>query len=155
MTTRVRAAAARLWARFWFAIDEQQVSPFMYVFGIGFIFAGIYGPTVAHYDPPLTLQGSMTPGYVAVWYWLLLVGPALALIGKSLKGRLTHAGLILQLTGDMTVSLALLAYVVASFHVETWGHGAFGPFLGSSFCAAACITITHDVRALLNVERTK
>lgn len=145
----------RLIRRFWQAIDAESVVLFQYVFGVVFILAGLYGIFVADHEPPLTLRGSMGDFDVRIWYWLNIVGPLVCLIGKSMTGDLTYAGMWMQLTGDLTLTLALLAYISGTVQTESWGKGAYGAFLGLALCISAAITVTRDVRRLHAVERHK
>lgn len=145
----------RLLDRFWVAIDAEGVALFQYVFGAVFILAGLYGLFIAGHKPPLTLRGSMAGVDVTIWYWLNIIGPVCSLTGKSLKKQLTYAGMWMQLTGDLTLTMSLLAYIVATVQVETWGEGAYGAFLGTALCISAGITVTRDVRRLRAVELLK
>jgi hypothetical protein len=155
MPERVRATVKNLWARYWYAVDSQHVVIFQFIFGTMFILAGINGIFAAHAEPPMTLHGSMDALDVRIWYWLLIVGPLSSLTGKCMRGSLTYAGTWMELTGDVTISLALLAYITGTVQVESWGKGGFGAFLGAGFCIAAAVTVTRDVRELLRVERAK
>lgn len=143
----------RLIDRFWLAVDAESVVLFQYVFGTVFIFAGLYGIFIAHREPPLTLRGSMGAVDVRIWYWLNVAGPTLSLAGKCLRGRLIYAGMWMQLTGDLVLSLALLAYIAGTVEVESWGRGGYGAFLGTAMCISAVITVTRDVRRLRAVEK--
>lgn len=149
----VRASMRRMMVRFWFAVDAESVVLFQYVFGAVFITWGLYGTFVADSEPPLTLQGAMGGTDVAIWYWLLVAGPLLSLTGKCMYGDLTYAGMLMQLTGDLVLSLALLAYVTGTVQIETWGRGAAGAFLGTALCISAAITLTRDVRRLIANEK--
>lgn len=151
--SRTRAAASRLWERFWSAVDAEVVTVFQYVFGVIFVAAGVYGIFVAKQQPPLSLRGSMSHMDLRMFYWLNIVGPFLALIGKTTKGTLTYAGMWLQLAGDITITIALLAFITGTVQVESWGKGAYGAFLGAAMFACAVITVTRDVRRLLQVEK--
>lgn len=145
----------RLIDRFWMAIDAEGVGLFQYVFGAVFILAGLYGLFIAGHKPPLTLRGSMAGVDVTIWYWLNIIGPLCSLTGKTLKGQLTYAGMWMQLTGDLTLTMSLLAYIVATVQVESWGKGAYGAFLGTALGISAVITVTRDVRRLRAVEMLK
>lgn len=151
----MRASVQRLVTRFWHAVDAEGVGLFQYVFGAVFMLAGIYGILVAGNKPPLTLRGSMAGFDVTIWYWLNIIGPLCSLTGKALKGQLTYAGMWMQFTGDLTLTISLLAYIAATVQVETWGEGAYGAFLGAALCISAAITVTRDVRRLRAVERLK
>lgn len=139
--------------RFWSLIDAESVVLFQFVFGVGFVLAGLYGIFIANAEPPLTLQGSMGRMDVGLWYWLNVAGPVCSLIGKCLKGDLTYAGMWMQLTGDVTLAIALLAYIAGTVEVESWGKGAYGAFLAAVLCVSAALTVTRDVRRLLGVEQ--
>lgn len=148
-----RSFTRRLIDRFWSLIDSEDVGLFLYVFGVGFILAGIYGIVVADFKPPITLHGPMTHASVDIWYWLNILGPVVSLTGKSLRGNFIYTGMWLQLSGDITITLALLAYVAGTVQVESWGKGAYGAFLGAAFCISASMLVTRDVRRLLAVEK--
>lgn len=149
----MRASMKLLVTRFWSAVDAESVVLFQFVFGACFILAGVYGIFIANGDPPLTLRDSMGGMDVRVWYWLNLLGPLGSLLGKCMKGSLTYAGMWMQLTFDLVLSLALLAYIAGTVQTESWGHGAYGAFLGAALCISAVITVTRDVRRLRVVER--
>lgn len=155
MPDRARATLRRLATRFWFAVDAEGVALFQYVFGAIFLLAGLYGIFIAGHKPPLTLRGSMGGVDVTIWYWLNVIGPLCSLTGKSMKGQLTYAGMWMQLTGDLTLAMSLLSYIVATVEVEKWGEGAYGAFLGAALCLSAAITVTRDIRRLRAVERMK
>lgn len=140
-------------ARFWAAIDAEAVLLFQFVFGIIFILAGLYGIFVADAEPPLTLRGSMGHMDVQIWYWLNVAGPTCSLIGKCARGRLIYSGMWMQLTGDVVMSVALLAYIAGTVQVESWGKGAYGAFLAAALCISAALTVTRDVRRLRMVEK--
>lgn len=155
MSDRARVTLQRLVTRFWIAVDAEGVALFQYVFGAIFLLAGLYGLFIAGHKPPLTLRGSMVGVDVTIWYWLNIMGPLCSLTGKSLKGQLTYAGMWMQLTGDLTLTMSLLAYIAATVQIETWGEGAYGAFLGAALCISAAITVTRDIRRLRAVERMK
>jgi hypothetical protein len=147
------ATVRRIMDRFWRLVDAESVVLFQYIFGTIFMLAGVYGIFIANAEPPLTLRGSMGHMDVRIWYWLNVTGPGCSLIGKCMRGRLTYAGMWMQLTGDAVISLALLAYISGTVEVESWGHGAYGAFLGAALCLCAGVTVTRDVRRLLGVEQ--
>jgi hypothetical protein len=154
MPDRVRAAAKRIWDRFWIVVDDEAVVLFKYIFGVIFIAAGLYGIFVAGQQPPLSMRGAMGHMDVRIWYWLNVLGPLCSLAGKSMRGDLEYAGMWLQLGGDLAVTLFLLAYITGTVQVESWGNGAaYGAFLGMGFFFAAIIMVTRDVRRLLQVEK--
>jgi hypothetical protein len=148
-----RRLTRRLIDRFWSLVDSEDVGLFLYVFGVGFILAGAYGIVVADLQPPLTLKGPMSTMSVDIWYWLNILGPLVSLTGKSLRGNFIYTGMWLQLSGDITVTLALLAYVAGTVQVESWGKGAYGAFLGTAFCISAGLLVTRDLRRLRAVEK--
>lgn len=150
---RTRRAVKRVWDRFWIAIDSEAVILFQYVFGVIFIAAGLYGIFVAKQQPPLSLRGSVGHLDIRIWYWLNVAGPVLSLVGKTLAGRLIYAGMWLQLGGNLTITLVLMAYISGTVQIESWGKGGYGAFLGAALFASAVLTVTRDVRRLLQVEK--
>lgn len=150
---RTRSAVKRAWDRFWHALDSEAVILFQYVFGVIFVAAGLYGVFVANLQPPLSLRGSVGHLDIRIWYWLNVAGPVISLLGKSMAGRLTYAGMWLQLGGNLIITLALLAYISGTVQVESWGKGGYGAFLGAALFSCAVLTVTRDVRRLLQVEK--
>lgn len=152
---RFRAASSRLLNRFWEVLDADNIILFQAVFGAAFILCGLNGLFISHFQAPLTLKGQMGQTYVALWYGLLVLGPLACLVGKSLHNRLIYAGHLLQITGDVTVALVLLAYITGTVQSEPIGHGGFGAFGGMAFFVSALLFITRDIRRLRAVGKSK
>lgn len=143
----------RLLGRFWHAVDTEGVVLFQFVFGAWFIGGGINGALVADFQPPLTLQGQMDTYSIEAWYCLLVVGPIIALLGRVAYGRLRYAGMWLCLTGDLVITLELLAYITGTVHVESLGKGGFGAFTAGALCTSGGLTLLRDVRRLGGIEK--
>lgn len=152
---RARASVRLALARFWVAVDTTSITLFQVVFGTAFILCGINGIFLADREPPITLRGTMGSIYIDLWYALLILGPLVCAVGKVLSHRLTYAGQMLQFTGDVTVAMALLAYISGTIRTEPIGHGGFGAFGATALFISAVLFITRDVRQLWIVEKGK
>lgn len=143
-------------SRFWSAVDSESVGLFQWLFYVCFIVLGIYALTIANQQAPLTLR-SMGGVNIEVWYWLNIVGPGICLFGKLLRRSVfAHAGMSLELGGDIGVAFALAAYNTATVHAESWGRGMYGAFpLGTATFLSVCLLTVRDVRRMRRVELTK
>lgn len=140
--------ARRLLTRFLRAVDSEGAGIFQWIIGAAFAVAGAQDLFIAH-EAPLTLMGSM--GWVSfkLWCWCAIGGAVQCLIGKALDGtKLVDAANFLQLVGDATLSLLLLAYTYATFHVEPLGSGGFGGYVGAALVVINAIMILRDIRRI-------
>jgi hypothetical protein len=135
------------------AIDSESVSLFQWVYYVVFLLSGVYNLFIAD-TAPLTLYSTMGPVSLRLWYWLNIFGSALPLIGKAVRRtNLAYVGMWLQLFGNLTMYLVLLAYVVATMQVESWGRGGYGAFLGVAVLLAVTLIVIRDIRRLIEVEQ--
>jgi hypothetical protein len=153
MTER-RRLPRRILDRFWYILDSESVTSFQMLYYVIFCAAGIYGVFIAGGSAPLTLQDSMPHFNILLWYWLNVAGPAMAFVGISIKHtKFSYPGLWLQLGGNGMFALALLAYMHATFGVESWGRGMYGAFpLATSSFASTSLLLIRDVRRIFQIE---
>ena len=137
--------------RFWELLDAELVGPFQAVVYLHMAAAGIYGLAVAG-GAPQAVEDSMGHVYNALWLWLL-PGVIVCLIGKLLRGDLTYAGMIFQLTGDTAAFGGLFIYFVATINTSWWGKALFAVFLVAALAECVILLIVRDVRRLYRVER--
>lgn len=145
------------------AIDHEGVALFQTVFYLCFILIGFHDLFIAH-SGPITLHGSMSYLSVKVWCWANMVGPAACLFGKFVelftpeeppedyqitREDMLRPGRVLQLGGDITISVALMAYVAATFVVEPWGKGGYGGYVSLATWISTVFLIIRDIRRLL------
>lgn len=149
------SAWRRLSRQFWATLDDEKVAIWQYVGGAFFILAGVNGIFLAGGQAPLTMRGSMSHLDITLWYGLNIAGPLVSLIGKALHGRLSHAGMLMQLAGDVAIVLFLLAYVTGTVRVEPLGSGGYGAFLAEGAFLCAVLLVARDIRRLRKVERFK
>lgn len=138
-----------------YVLDNPQLllELFKGLYYTGFLLSGIYNLFIAD-TPPLSLHGAMGPVSLQLWYWLNMIGSACCLVGKSVeRTTFAYAGLWLQLTGNLTLSGVLLAYVAGTLHVESWGRGGYGAFLGAVVFFSTAIITVRDIRQLIAVEQ--
>lgn len=135
--------------RFWQLIDSEGVELFQWVFYIVIMSSGLYNLTTAD-GAPISVHPAMGGMDYDKWCWLNVTGPAACLIGKMCghMKRFVDGGVWFQLTGDATLSLAVLAYVIAVFHVESWGRGMYGGWLGFATFLSIVVLIIRDVRRI-------
>lgn len=147
-----RSHGGALATRFWTTIDSEGVALFQVVFYLTFIVIGLHDLFIAH-SGPLTLHGSMSYLNIQQWCWANIIGPGCCLLGKLMAwygspGGAARSGQWLQLFGDIAISFALLAYMIATFHVEPWGTGGYGGYLSLATWLSTVLLTVRDGRRL-------
>jgi hypothetical protein len=136
---------------FWQALDSRDVIYFQILYYVVFCIAGIYGVFIAKGAAPLTLEGFFSHVSVGLWYWLNIIGPAMGLLGTALeRSRLEDSSALgFEISGNVMFGLSLMAYMVATFQVESWGRGMYGAFpLATVSFASTALLVVRDVRWL-------
>lgn len=129
-----------------------SVTGFQIMYYAWFFTSGLYGIFVAEGQPPVTLEGTMALVSVHLWYLLNIFGPALGTAGIGLeRTKFNKAGLWIQIAGNVMFAGSLLAYIVATFQVESFGRGMYGAYpLGTSaLTSTACLILRDGLRIML------
>lgn len=129
-----------------------SVTGFQIMYYAWFFASGLYGIFVAAGQPPVTLEGTMAHVSIHLWYLLNIFGPALGAGGIALeRTKFNYASLWIQIGGNVMFAGSLLAYMVATFQVESWGRGMYGAFpLGTaSITSTTCLILRDSLRILL------
>jgi hypothetical protein len=145
----------RVLGRLLVAVDSEGVLLFQIVFYLIFILIGFHDLVIAH-NGPMTLHNSMSYLSIKAWCWANMIGPAACLLGKLIEmisptpgyEDLKAPGRVLQLGGDLTISVALMAYVVATFQVEPWGTGGYGGYVSLATWISTVVLVIRDLRRL-------
>jgi hypothetical protein len=132
-------------------LDAEGVVLFQVLYCVTFIVMGAQNRFVAHAGP-ITLHGTM--GYLSIssWCWAMILGPICWITGKLIYWLEPpgvdqyRPGRILMFTGNISMSFALMSYIIATFHVEPWGHGGFGGYLASASWLSILVLIFRDIR---------
>lgn len=129
-----------------------SVTGFQIMYYAWFFASGLYGIFIAAGQPPVTLEGTMAHVSIRVWYLWNIFGPALSTAGMWLeRTKFNKAGLWIQISGNVLFAFSLLAYITATFQVESWGRGMYGAFpLGTaSLTSTACLILRDGLRIFL------
>ncbi|CAN5148039.1 hypothetical protein BH11ACT6_BH11ACT6_35060 [soil metagenome] len=143
-----------LWIALLAQVDSRTVRLFQSIMYFWFAVGGVYGAFVG--TAPEIIEQAMGSGVYIAWVWLNIIGPFMVVAGvwlprvpRSGDRRVREAnGLILQFCGDITVFLALAAYVIAILIESYWGRGVYAAFgyMGLTMCAA--LLAVGDIRKM-------
>ena len=142
------------WFRFFDMLDSELLRMYQNLFFYLLSIGAAYCLFVAS-GPPETVAQAWGPGYFTIWAWGGFLGPLVSIIGYKMKGDLSWAGMVLQLTGDAATSITLGSFVVAVFLSYDWGDGTYGLFPTVAAFLCTLLFILRDVRRLIQVERVK
>ncbi len=153
LTVRVDASLA--WHELLDIIDSRTVRLFQALMYFGWAVFGIYAVIWA--EPVSIVDKAMGSVAYAVWVWVNIFGPLLVVLGCYLgrprrdgrpSQRVTN-GLLLQLFGDIAVTLVLAAYWAATLHSAWWGKGTHALFTYICLSGCAFLLAVGDARRLI------
>jgi hypothetical protein len=144
----------RLLNQFWAVLESESVNSFQAMYYAIFCMAGLYGVFIANGSPPLTLVGVMSHISIQLWYWLNIIGPAMGLLGMAVKRtQFSYPGVWAMAGGNIMFGMSLLAYMIATFQVESWGRGMYGAFpLATASFVSTFFLVIRDVRRIILTE---
>lgn len=154
LTVRVDAHLA--WRELMEIIDSRTVRLFQALMYFGWAMFGVYAVTFA--EPVSIIDRAMGSVTYTVWVWVNIFGPLMVVVGCWLArgtrqpGQLLRRvanGLILQLLGDVAVTLMLAAYWAATLHSSWWGKGTHALFTYICLSGCALLLAIGDVRRLV------
>jgi hypothetical protein len=136
----------------WLVRKLADVTGFQIMYYAWFFAAGFYGLAIADSQPPLTLMGTMPHLSVQAWYWFNIIGPAAGATGIWMeRTKYNYEGLCIEVFGNVLFAGSLLAYILATLQVESWGRGMYGavPLAASSLTSTSCLVLRDTLRILL------
>jgi hypothetical protein len=151
---RGRPLARRVLDKFWAVLDSESVIPFQLMYYFIFFTAGVYGVFIAGGSPPLTLVGAMSHISIQLWYWMNIIGPGMGFLGLAVRRtRFSYAGVWVMAGGNFMFGMSLIAYMIATFQMESWGRGMYGAFpLATSSFASTFFLVIRDLRRIILTE---
>jgi hypothetical protein len=129
-------------------LDSETVKLFVWPYYLTLFAWGIYGSFFA--APPTIVLPAMGRIVYNLWVWQHMTGTSLVMIGLLWPNK--YIGLWLQLGGNFTMFLVLLAYEVSGIYESWWGQGTYSLFaiapyvLGCLFLAMTCVRKLYLVR---------
>jgi len=100
-------------------LDSEKVELFVWPYYGALMWWGFYG---TFFDAPLGyVQEVMGQPFYDMWIWMHILGTAEVLVGLTIKNK--YLGLWLQLGGNFSMGMVLLAYEIAAW--ITWGEAAY------------------------------
>ncbi|MBF6368435.1 hypothetical protein IU469_22315 [Nocardia puris] len=132
------------------ALDEGSVRPFHAMVYLAYIAAGVQ--SLALGAPPNAVAQVMGHRFALAWIVLIIVSPALALVGMATERRYIY-GLYMQAAGNSGVACATAAYVMAILQVTWADRASFAAWMATSLTASAVLITWRDVRRIRAVTR--
>lgn len=127
----------------WWALDTGSVRPYQVIVFLAFVCAGVHSLLLG---APNAVEQAMGGTAALAWTALIIVCPALNLLGMWLERRKEPSGLWLQIAGDAGVAFASAAYVTALVQA-TWAERAtFAGWVVGALGVCAAAIFGRDVR---------
>lgn len=152
----VRIDASLAWRELMDIIDSRTVRLFQALMYLGWATFGLYAVLFA--EPVEVVDRAMGNVAYTTWVGVNILGPLMVAIGCYLArgtrvaGQLTSRaanGLVLQLFGDIAVTLMLVAYWGATLYSAWWGKGVHALFTYTCLSGCALLLTIGDVRRLI------
>lgn len=119
-------------------LDNEKVELYVWPYYLSLMWWGLYG---TFFGAPLTyVVDVMGPQFYDLWLWMHILGTAEVMVGLTIKDK--YLGLWLQLGGNFSMALVLLAYEIAAF--IAWGEAAYSFFAIAPY-VVGCVFLSLTV----------
>lgn len=122
-------------------LDSDTVRHYQTIVYIGYIVAGVQ--SLALGSPPNAVAQSMGRSTALVWTLLVIVAPAMSLLGQW-RTR-AASSLWLQLAGDSAVTFATAAYVMAVLQSTWFARATFAAWMAMSITVCGAMKTWRDI----------
>lgn len=151
---------------FFRTVDSGQVKLFQAVVYSWMMVAGVY--MIWYGSGPSVIEQELSELMHQIWVWLTLIGPMLVWVGDLMVrrgekavfeghggGRRIYWGWYLQLSGDFTVSMVFMTYIIATFQAVWLQRGIFAAFIILSLNICSAILALRDFRSVRGIEKMR
>ncbi len=150
----LRAMYRRQARAFLYLLDHEKVELQQTIFYVFMIIDGLYN-TFAVSVPVQIIEESLgtVPWAYSAFLAMCILGPALSLLGKRMKGDNAYTGAWCQLVGDIGVFGTTTTYVAATIYTQYWGKGNFAGLFVAASALGSLFFIIRGIRRIAKKDR--